>query len=81
MGKFDLSLDAHWERFIAEEIASGRYTSAGDVLRGGLRALEERNARLAALRAHLAEGLDQAKRGEFVEYSLEGLIAELDREG
>ena len=37
-------------------------------------------ARLVALRAHLAEGAAQADRGEFVSYSLEDLLAELDRE-
>ncbi|WP_374232856.1 MULTISPECIES: type II toxin-antitoxin system ParD family antitoxin [unclassified Thiocapsa] len=44
--------------------------------------MEEHNARLAALREHLAEGEAQARRGEFVEnYSLQGLLAEMDREG
>lgn len=43
--------------------------------------LEEHNARSAALREHLAEGETQARRSEFVEnYSLQGLLAEMDRE-
>ncbi len=40
----------------------------------------DEDRRLAALRAHLAEGAAQADRGEFVDYSLEDLLAELDRE-
>lgn len=80
MASTSFSLGEHWETFIRREVASGRYGSASEVVRDGLRSLEERNSRLQALRAHLAEGADQAARGEFVEYSLEGLIAELDQE-
>ena len=80
MASTSFSLGDHWEVFIRREVESGRYGSASEVVRDGLRALEERNARLEALRAHLAEGAEQAARGEFVEYSLESLIAELDQE-
>lgn len=81
MATTSFSLGNHWEAFIREEVASGRYGSASEVVRDGLRALEERKRRLDALRAHLAEGAGQARRGEFADYSLEGLIAGLDREG
>ena len=37
-----LSLGNHWEQFIQQEINSGRYISASEVLRDALRALEER---------------------------------------
>jgi antitoxin ParD1/3/4 len=80
MANTSISLGKHWESFIRSEVASGRYGSASEVVRDGLRELEERKARLEALRAHLAEGAAQADRGEFVDYSLEGLIAELDGE-
>lgn len=82
MATTSLSLGEHWEVFIKNEIATGRYGSASEVVRDALRHMEEHNARLAALRAHLAEGEAQARRGEFVEnYSLQGLLAEMDREG
>ena len=80
MANTSISLGQHWETFIRKEVASGRYGSVSEVVRDGLRALEERSSRLEALRAHLAEGAAQAGRGEFVDYSLEGLIAELDGE-
>lgn len=80
MATTSLSLGTHWERFIKSEVASGRYGSASEVVREGLRALEERRIKLKALRAHLAEGAEQARRGEFVDYSLEALIDELDKE-
>lgn len=78
MATTSFDLGKHWEEFIRKEVASGRYASASDVMRDGLRALADRNAKLEALRAHLAEGISQAERGEFVDYSLEELIAELD---
>ncbi|MFO1211012.1 MAG: type II toxin-antitoxin system ParD family antitoxin [Amaricoccus sp.] len=81
MANTSISLGEHWESFIRSEVASGRYGSASEVVRDALRELEERKVHLDALRAHIAEGIAQADRGEFVEYSLEGLVAELDADG
>lgn len=81
MANTSLTLGEHWEKFIKNEIASGRYGSASEVVRDGLRALEERKSKLDALRSHLAQGATQAEKGESVEdYSIETLIAELDQE-
>jgi antitoxin ParD1/3/4 len=81
MATTSLSLGEHWEVFIKNEVASGRYGSASEVVRDALRHMEDYNSRLAALRAHLAEGEAQARRGEFAEdFSMEGLLAELDQE-
>jgi antitoxin ParD1/3/4 len=71
MANTSLSLGEHWESFIKNEVASGRYGSASEVVRDALRTLEERKYKLEALRAHLAQGSMQAARGEFVEdYSI-----------
>ncbi|NOV32611.1 type II toxin-antitoxin system ParD family antitoxin [Methylomonas sp. ZR1] len=81
MATTSLSLGEHWEVFIRSEIASGRYGSASEVVRDALRELEERKHKLAALRAHLAEGATQASRGEFVQdYTVAAIIQELDSE-
>jgi antitoxin ParD1/3/4 len=81
MATTSLSLGAHWEGFIRREIASGRYGTASEVVRDALRHMEAHHVQLTALRAHLAEGAAQARRGEFVEdYSLEGLLADADRD-
>jgi antitoxin ParD1/3/4 len=50
------SLDEHYSAFIEEEIASGRYRSASDVVRTALRLLEDRETRLRALRRALVTG-------------------------
>jgi antitoxin ParD1/3/4 len=51
------------EGFVAELVASGRYNSKSEVLREGVRLVQEREARLAALDAALARGLADADAG------------------
>ena len=74
-----MTLGPHWEHFIKDEVASGRYGSASEVIRDALRVLETRQAKLAALRAHLAQGEEQAEEGQYVDnFSMDELIRELD---
>jgi antitoxin ParD1/3/4 len=47
------SLGAHFESFVQGQLASGRYNNASEVLRDALRLMEERDAKLQALRATL----------------------------
>jgi antitoxin ParD1/3/4 len=51
------------ESFVAQLVASGRYNSKSEVLREGVRLVQEREARLAALDAALARGLADAEAG------------------
>ena len=52
----NVSVGERWQRFVEEAVRSGRYGSASEVVREGLRLVEEREARLGALR----ETLDRA---------------------
>lgn len=81
MATTSLSLGEHWEVFIKNEISSGRYGSASEVVRDALRSMEERKSKLDALRTHLAQGAQQAKTGDFVEdFTMDALIGDLDAE-
>jgi antitoxin ParD1/3/4 len=71
-----VTLGKHFEEFIAAQIKSGRFSSASEAVRAGLRLLEEHEARLAALRQALAEGEESGQ----AEYSLQDVIDELDKE-
>jgi antitoxin ParD1/3/4 len=51
------------ENFVTKLVASGRYHSKSEVLREGVRLIQEREARLAALDAAIARGLDDADAG------------------
>jgi antitoxin ParD1/3/4 len=50
------TLGAHFLGFVEAQVATGRFASASEVVRAGLRLLEEHEQRLAALRDALAEG-------------------------
>ena len=67
MASTSVSLGPHWEGFIRSEIESGRYKNMSEVVRAGLRELEDRREKLRALREHLVTGYEQAQHGEFVD--------------
>lgn len=51
-----VALGDHFERFVAEQVAVGRYNNESEVVRAGLRLLEEQELRLLELRAKIDEG-------------------------
>jgi antitoxin ParD1/3/4 len=59
------------EKFVTTLVATGRYRSKSEVLREGVRLIQEREARLTALDASIARGLADAEAGR-VKTSAEG---------
>ncbi len=72
-------LTDHHEKLISELVGSGRYQNASEILRDGLRLLEERDAReaakLEALREAARVGLDAIERGAYRDF---GSFEDLD---
>ena len=58
MGQHSTSftLSKPFQKFAAEQVESGRFASTSEVIRAGLRLLQEREAKLEALRAAIREG-------------------------
>lgn len=74
----NVSIGKRWEAFVDAAVESGRYGSASEVIREGLRLVEEREAKLQALRDTLNASIE---RGGFVEdLELDAILnAEEDR--
>lgn len=69
-----ISLGDHFAQFIDRQVEGGRYGSASDVVRAGLRLLEEREAKLEALRTALDEG---EASGDFQEFDTDSFLASM----
>lgn len=70
-----ISLGAHFDEFITHQLAAGRYGSASEVVRAGLRLLEASENKLDALRRMLDEG----EQSGIADYDYENFVAELDK--
>jgi antitoxin ParD1/3/4 len=78
----NVSLTSELEALIVKRVESGRYLSASEVVREGLRLLEERDRlreeALAGVKRKIEEGLASLARGEKVDGAT--LLAELERD-
>jgi len=66
MGKnTSISLGNHFESFIEQSIHQGRFSNASEVVRAGLRLLEEEEGKLANLKRAVQEGLESGTAKNF----------------
>jgi antitoxin ParD1/3/4 len=65
----NVSIGDRWERFVEQTVKAGRYGSASEVVREGLRLVEERETKLRALRATLEASM--AEGGEVTDQELD----------
>ncbi len=53
----NVSIGERWEKFVATAVALGRYNSSSEVVREGLRLVEERESKLLALQKTLIQSI------------------------
>jgi antitoxin ParD1/3/4 len=53
-----ISLGNHFEDFVDEKISTGRYKNASEVIRAGLRLLEEEEMKIIRLKNAITEGIE-----------------------
>jgi antitoxin ParD1/3/4 len=81
----NINLTTHYDRFVDAQITAGTYSNASEVLRAGLRLLEQQTRedreKLALLRSLAAEAFEQLDQGKGIEIrderQLTGLIRRL----
>ncbi|MBI3696346.1 MAG: type II toxin-antitoxin system ParD family antitoxin [Acidobacteria bacterium] len=72
------------ERLVKEQVESGRYRSAAEVIEDAVRLLTERGRKLEQLRKEIQVGVDQIERGEYTEYdahTIQNLFSDIEAEG
>ncbi|MFB9076367.1 type II toxin-antitoxin system ParD family antitoxin [Flavobacterium procerum] len=60
-----ISLGSHFENFIENSLSDGRYKNASEVVRAGLRLLEEEESKLQILRQEIQSGLQSGRAENF----------------
>ena len=60
-----VNLGEQLEAFIDQAVKTGRYGSRSEVLREGVRLVQEREAKWARFDAEIQKGLESSERGEF----------------
>ena len=72
-----ISLGDHFSSFVEERVSKGRYGSVSEVVRAGLRILEEHETKHHALQIEITKGLES---GFAEDFSMGALQREMDNE-
>ena len=60
-----ISLGNHFDIFVQVSISKGRYKNVSEVIRAGLRLLEEDESKVVALKNAIQEGIESGKASDF----------------
>lgn len=60
-----ISLGNYFDNFVKESVEEGRFKNASEVIRAGLRLLEEEEAKVKALRNAIQQGIDSGRVEDF----------------
>ena len=60
-----ISIGNHFENFIESTVKNGRFNNASEVVRAGLRLLEDEENKIISLRQAIQEGIDSGIAADF----------------
>jgi antitoxin ParD1/3/4 len=82
MKNTSISLGDHFDTFVNKQVSAGRYKSVSEVVRAGLRLLEDEESKTLALREAIQKGLESPRVENFdFEDNLRKLKAQLKING
>lgn len=82
MKNTSISLGNYFDQFVSSQVSAGRYKNVSEVVRAGLRLLEDEESKMVALRAAIQKGLDSPRVNNFdFEENLKRLKAEKRKNG
>jgi len=82
MKNTSISLGNYFEQFVSSQVSAGRYKNVSEVIRAGLRLLENEESKVIALKNAIQEGIDSGIAHDFdPKKNLEKLKVERKKNG
>ena len=82
MKNTSISLGNYFDQFVSSQVSAGRYKNVSEVIRAGLRLLEDEESKIIALRAAIQKGLDSPRVENFdFDKNLKRLKSEKSKNG
>lgn len=65
MKNTSISLGNYFDQFVSSQVSAGRYKNVSEVIRAGLRLLENEESKVIALKSAIQQGLDSPRVEDF----------------